>query len=373
MKQFSGLLILIGAIVAAWLLLRKPDAPPSAGAGGTAGPGTPVPAAGVETVAGLAGSEKTALLEDPGVVQILATKYRLAVSARKAGSVEMVEGPVDGESFLWPGSQVNLEMFRAAGRTPAATENLFHSPIVFYTWDLVADALVSNGVVRAEQGVLYLDDLAKLIGWVDGRQEWKTIGVPRMWGKVSLVCTDPNRSNSGSMFSALLANVYNQGEVPTAETIEPLLPRLKQFFDRLGHMEFSSGVLFQNFVTQGVGAYPIMVGYENQLVEFALLHPEVVPLIQQKVRILYPRPTVWANHPFIALDAKGRRLLQALQDEEILKLAWHRHGFRSGILAGAGDIKALPFKGLPESIDAVSPTPGAEAMRKIAAALRPSA
>ena len=367
MKRFFGLFLLVSALASAVLLLRKPGADGAAGQGG----GIAVPSGEVETVTGLVGSEKSALLEDPEVTGLLAAKYRLAVNARKAGSVEMVEGPVDGQSFLWPGSQVNLDAFRASGRSPAATENLFHSPIVFYTWDLVAEALVSNGVARAEQGVLYLDDLSKLIGWVDNRQEWKSIGVPRMWGKVGVVSTDPARSNSGAMFSALLANVYNQGEVPTAQSVEPLLPRLKQFFDRLGHMEFSSGVLFQNFVTQGVGAYPIMVGYENQLIEFALLHPEVVPLLQQKVRILYPRPTVWANHPFIALDAKGRRLLQALQDPEILRLAWRRHGFRSGVLAGAGEIQALPFKGLPDAINAVSPTPGVDAMRKIAAALRP--
>ncbi len=371
MKRFFGIL-LIAAAAAAVLLFSPPRKP---GPEGLPGPSAGAPAAipPASLVPGLAGSEKMGLLEDPEILALLAKASGLRPDARKAGSVEMVEGPTDGQSFLWPASQVNLDSFRESGRSPAAADSLLHSPIVFYTWDVIASAFESNGVVKVENGVHYLDRLDQVVEWIDSRKEWKEIGVARMWGKVSVVSTDPGRSNSGAMFSALLATVYNQGEVPTARTVEPLLPRVRQFFDRLGHMEHSSGVLFQMFVTQGVGAYPVMVGYENQLIEFALEHPDAVPLIRQKVKVLYPRPTVWANHPFIALDGRGKELLQAMKDPGVLKLAWRRHGFRSGILAGAGEIKSAPFQGLPETIDAVMPTPGVEAMRRIAAALKPTA
>ena len=53
------------------------------------------------------------------------------------------------------------------------------------------------------------------------------------------------------------------------------------------------------------GAYPIIVAYENQLLEFAAEHREMIVPVRQKLRVLYPRPTVWASHPLIALDASG--------------------------------------------------------------------
>jgi hypothetical protein len=172
------------------------------------------------------------------------------------------------------------------------------------------------------------------------------------------------------MYAALLANTLNGGEVVTREDLGEVLPKLRDIFARLGHMEHSSGVLFGMFLEQGVGAYPIIVGYENQLVEFSIEHPESLPLLKSKLRVLYPRPTVWANHPLIAVTEAGARLLDALRDEEVQRIAQLRHGFRTG-LGGSELPEIMKAVGLPPAIDAVMSTPSASVMQEITAALTP--
>jgi hypothetical protein len=247
---------------------------------------------------------------------------------------------------------------------------------VFYSWDLITAVLQQHGLVEQQGGSYYVSDLAGLIKLVEERVAWADIGLPQLYGRVRILATDPTRSNSGNSFAGLLANILNQGDVVTAtDTVRltTLLPRLSIFFARLGFLEHSSGVLWDKCITQGMGAYPLIVGYENQLVEYSMSHPEVLELLRQKVRILYPRPTVWSSHPFMALNPGGERLLHALQDVDLQRLAWERHGFRSGLLGTQNDPKVLQVIGLPETINAVMSMPHAAVMRQILAHLAPAA
>src|SRR5262249_35710173 len=153
-----------------------------------------------------------------------------------------------------------------------------------------------------------------------------------LYSAVLIQSTDPAKSNSGNMWAALLANTYNGGDVLTPDKADVVVPKVKAFFERVGFMESSSGTLFDKYLKQGAGAYPIIVAYETQLLEFAAEHHELIEPVKKKLRIVYPRPTVWASHPLISLDANGRRLIAALKDPEMQRIAWERHGFRSGLM-----------------------------------------
>jgi len=155
----------------------------------------------------------------------------------------------------------------------------------------------------------------------------------------------------------------------TDTTITDIKPRLVGYFERMGFMEHSSGDIFENFLKTGVGAKPIIVGYENQLIEFAIEHREHVDMLRQKIRTLYPVPTVWSSHPIIALDGQCKCLIDAMQDSDLQRLAWEQHGFRSGLMGVENDPAALPVSGVPASIDAVVPMPGADVMKSIIDAL----
>lgn len=318
---------------------------------------------------GVIGSEKSGFLEDEEVVQALRRRHGLQVEYTRAGSIEMVRGTMDaGADFLWPSSQLALELYRLERDNPAVKSGvIFGSPLVLYSWDIVADALAAKGLAGTQDGLLAAD-MPKLVSLAAAGTPWADLGLPQLYGRAAIVSTDPNRSNSGTLFAGLAASVL-AGDVVDERTVEPQLPVLKGLFGRLGYLEHSTGVLFEQYLRAGVGTYPLVVGYENQIVEFALANPGSWPELSGKLRILYPVPTVWSAHPLIALTPTGERLLAALLDPELQRLAWERHGFRTGVTGAANDPSKLTVTGIAPAVTKVIPVPTPRVMERILEAL----
>lgn len=319
------------------------------------------------TVIGFIGSEKEGLLKDPEVIGIL-KRYGVTFPFEKAGSMEMVRSPAPGKDVLWPSNPVAVEMFDRNGGHPVAKESVFVSPLVFYAYADVADAFVTAGLASQEGGAYYVDVVKLAQALVDGRT-WKDLGVPQYYGKVNVISTNPAVSSSGNMFAGLFASMANKGEVPTDATIDEILPIVGAYFQRLGMLDEGSATLFEKFL-RDQGGHPIIVGYENQLVEFSLEHADKLPILRDRVRTLYPRPTVMSEHTVIALNENGKRLIEALKDPAIQRIAWERHGFRSGLMDVQMDPKVLQVTGIPERVTSVIPMPTASVMEKIDASLR---
>ena len=312
------------------------------------------------------GGEKSAFLNDAELTELLQKKYKLRLDAHKAGSVEMVSS-LDTKTMdcLWPSNQIAVELARASGKTVLDDQNIFNSPVVFYAWDKVTDALVKAGIDELREGAYYVVNLPKLIHMIIDGKRWKEDLGLNVYGPVKIFSTDPRKSNSGNMWAGLLANLLNGGTVVTAETLPEVLPELQKYFRAMGYMEHSSGDIFENFLSQGMGPRPIIVGYENQLVELVLAHPESADYIKDKIRILYPEPTVFSSHPLISLKPACKRLVTALQDKEVQTLAWRAHGFRSGLMGVENDPSVLSVAGIPSNVDLVIPLPRATEMQAI--------
>ncbi|MEM6457365.1 MAG: hypothetical protein AAF772_19920 [Acidobacteriota bacterium] len=325
------------------------------------------------TVTGYHGGEKSGFLRNPDV-QALLDDVGLTVKSRKAGSIEMVRTlPLDGQDCVWPSNRVAADLYRQTQAAPRAVENIFRSPLVLYAWDEVADALIDQGIVSQRDSTFYVVDFPKLIALVLDGTPWQDVGLPSLYGAVKVVSTDPARSNSGNMFFALLATMINEGQVVGDDaSLARVLPEVVRYREAMGHMESSSGDLFESFLNMGMGARPIIAGYENQLIEYAMANPEHRDLLRQRIRTLYPVPTLWADHPLIARTAACQRLIEALEDPEIQRLAWTQHGFRSGLAGGAdADPSVLEVVGIPPRIDAVVPMPSATIMERMVAAFEP--
>lgn len=322
------------------------------------------------TVRGFIGSEKTGFLEDEEIRRILRARYGLTVDYSKAGSIEMIRMDEAADmDFLWPSSQVALELYKLTRPGEAVkSEVIFNSPIVFYSWDLVVNELVGAGIARQESGDHYTVPTDELVNLVLSDTDWAAIGLEELYGKVRIISTDPGKSNSGNMFAGLVANVLH-GDVVDREALGEVLDQVKGIFARQGYMAYSTGILFENYQNQGVGSFPLIVGYENQIVEFSLDHPEIWPRLRDRMRILYPVPTVWSGHPLIALTDNGRRLLDALADEEIQQLAWERHGFRTGLVGVQNDPEVLNIVGIPAEVTKVMPMPAPRVMETLTEAV----
>lgn len=331
MKKYLGLLLLVGVVAIATLLtLKRPGSEPL-------------------VLRGYIGGEKSALVADPAFVALLKSRYGLVLETDKRGSIEMVtQADTTGKDFLWPSSAVALALYKDSGKPLVASETVLNSPLVLYTWDKVATAL--------EKQKIEFPELVKLAA---AGKSWKALGVPELYGNIVLYTTDPVVSSSGNLYAGLLQTVLGEGSTAT----------VKRLIAAQGFQETSSDALFTQYVSRGMGDKPLVVGYEAQLIDFARTAPEKYAAQKAQLRVLYPKPTVWSSHPVLALTENGRKLITALQDPELQKLAWERHGFRSasGVV---NDPKACGIDGVPASVESVVPVPSTKAMQALLAALR---
>lgn len=322
------------------------------------------------TVSILYGGEKAALLRNPEVQAVL-KDHRVTLDAAVAGSVEMSTTlDTTGRDCIWPSTSVAVEYARSAGKPVQGAETIFNSPIVFYAWAEVADALLAKGVVVARNDGILTADISKIVNLITLKTRWKEDLGLNIYGPFKVFSTNPAKSNSGNVWSGLLATVMNGGSTPNQDQLEALLPKLTAYFGAMGFMSASSGDMFESFLKQGMGAAPIIVGYENQLVEFLHENAAAAETIRTRIRTIYPEPTVFASHPLISLKPACKRLAEALQDPRLQEIAWAQHGFRTGLIGVENDPAAIRVATLPATVDLVVPMPAAPVMTAIIEAVR---
>ena len=317
----------------------------------------------VTEIKGYVGGEKIGLLEDEEVQEILRDKYKLSIDYAKAGSIDMITADATGMNFLFPSNQTALELYEKINGDPVKSEIILNTPIVLYTRQAVADAFVSEGLATKDGDVYYVD-MTKLTEAIENGTKWSDIGLDQLYGSITVGTTDPTKSNSGNMFAGLLANTLCGGVADETNLYE-ILPRLESIFQKLGYMESSSSDLFDQFLKTGMGAKPLIAGYENQLLEFAVENPETWEHVSGDIIMMYPTPTVWSSHVFIALDENGTLGIDALLDEDIQRLAWEKHGFRTGVYDTPADSEHFGVSGLADEITQVAPMPDADTMDRI--------
>ena len=321
----------------------------------------------VTEISGYLGGEKIGLLEDTEVQEILASRYHLSMDYTRAGSLDMIRADSTGRDYLFPSNQTALDLYEQLKGDPLQSQIIFNTPIVLYTRSAVAQALLSQDIA-SRQGEIYYIDMTRLADAIQSGQTWADIGLPQLYGSITVGTTDPTKSNSGNMFAGLLANTLSGG-VTTEESLGEVLPRLQDIFQRLGYMESSSSDLFDQFLKTGMGAKPLIAGYESQILEFAVEDPQTWSQISDDIVMLYPTPTVWSSHVYIALTEAGTAGIDALLDEDIQRLAWEKHGFRTGVYDAPADLDHFGVSGLASEITQITPMPDAAVMEQIIEAL----
>ena len=347
-----GAIILIGVIVAGILIYNNQSKTPEV------------------VINGLVGGEKIELFENEAFKKIAQEKYHTTIEYSKSGSIEMADRDLTNMDYLFPSSQVAGELIKnKQGSLITKSETVLNSPIVFISWGEVVDAFEKEGIFQKVDNA-YTVDTQNFINLILEGKEWSSVGLPDLYGNINIISTHPSKSNSGNMFAGLLANMINNGKLVDNQTLATALPNITEFYSKLGYLESSSGDLFEQFLKTGMGAKPIIVGYENQLVEFAEMHGDEWEQVKDEIRIVYPTPTVWSEHPVIALNENGERLIRILSDPEVQELAWKEHGFRTGLSGVENDPEDLEMEGLPKAIKSIIPMPTPEVMDKIVNALK---
>lgn len=317
---------------------------------------------------GLLGGEKIGLFENELFKKEAKDKFALTLDYKKAGSYDMVREDSSQYDYLFPSSQLALDLFKKNGGKFKSQDIVFNTPIVLYSRKPVVDVLEKEKIVNKEDDSYYVD-MTKLANIIAEGKTWQELGLSQLYGNVLVDTTDPNKSNSGNMFLGLLANSLNNGALVNKSNVDNLIPTIKKIYQQIGHMQSSSADMFSQFLKQGIGAFPIIAGYESQILEFSKLEPEIYEQIKDDLVILYPSPTVWSSHVYISLTDNGNLGLDMLLDKSTQEIAWKDHGYRT-IISGTANLDEFKVAGVPKQISKVAPMPDIDAMLKLMDTIR---
>ena len=324
------------------------------------------------TLNGYAGGEKMAFIQNPKTVQAL-KRRGLVMNADREGSVDQVRDPTllgRKPQYLWPSSAPLVELAKKNAKV-LKDQVIFNSPIVIYSWAPIADGLVKAGLATKEAAHYKVDSKA-LVQAVLAGKPWSELGQPDLYGHVRLIATDPNKSNSGFMFAGLTANLL-AGDVADETTLPKVLPQVVDLFRIMGFKSNSSGQVFDDFIAGGPGADPLVVGYENQLVEWIMADPDRWKRVMQspvsQPVTLYPQPTVYSAHPLISLAPESLPLIDAMMSAELQTIGWQDHGFRGPLGAVGATTNPLVAGRMPAEVSDVAPMPDVNVMLAILDAL----
>lgn len=317
------------------------------------------------TVYGAVGGGKEDLLADEEINEIFASEYGVTFETDSWSNGKMVKDPVvrsDGSKYdlIFFSDQRFYDYYKTTPQSGEAERDYvidggltLNTPIVIYSWDTVVDALIKENIVSLKNDVYYITDMNKLITYILEGKTWNDIGVSSVYGTINIDSTDPVTSSPGATYYGLLLSIMSNGNVDDA-SIEAALPKLKEFYLKSGYMNNTPADLFEMYLKTGVGAKPMIVDYEKSIIEFATSNPDGWNQVKDKVRILYPTPTIWNSHCIAALTENGKTILEAYENDKISQIAWEKYGFRVGVTGGNYDVSKINVSGIPQTIDSVT-------------------
>jgi hypothetical protein len=361
-----AILVVIGIFVGGVFLIG--------GRGSTGANASPTPTGPkVATISCIGGSEKTGLMADPKVQSILRKKYNLEVQFVPMGSYDQVlltsaDLKKRAADCLWPSSASAQYVFEATHQTTDykayRARTVLQSPEVIYAGPDSTAALVKTGIVQERSSNrYYIVDLKRLLtDYVQKGASWSSLGTSVLAGPVMISSTDPAKSNSGFTLYQLMLTMLSTNNVYDAPTVVQAKLHLKQLraiYDQQGLQARSSDAGFDEWLLQGGEAHaPLYAGYESQIIQKVNQYKgnaAALKLLSQQVRILYPEPTVYSDHPIIALDGAASHFIDAMADHDIQAIAWKSYGFRSGTELGLNSVTDFPQLPLAEQLKTTTP------------------
>lgn len=317
----------------------------------------------LKTVYVATGGGKENFLADEEVNKIMKKKYGLNVIYDSWSNGKLIKNPLVREDatkydVMFCSDQRFYDYYKLVPDTTKGESARYtvqkggltlNTPIVIYSWDTVVDALIEQKIVTEKDGVYYITDMPKLISYILEGKKWKDIGVDMLYGSINIDSTDPVTSSPGATYYGLLLSIMCDGEI-TDEAVAENLPKLKEFYTKSGYMNNTPADLFELYLKTGVGGKPMIVDYEKSVIDFANSNPDGWEQVKDKMRILYPTPTIWNSHCIASFDEVGDEYYKAYEDKEIQQIAWSKYGFRTGVTGGNYDVTQVNVKGIPQSI-----------------------
>ncbi len=210
----------------------------------------------------------------------------------------------------------------------ATCRSVVKTPLVLVAWKERADVLWGQ-----QPGASLWQDIHDALV---NPQGWAALNHPE-WGYVKFGHTDPLKSNSGYMTILLMTyGYYNKTANLSASDILSNSAYQKWFLETesaIGQFEHSTGPLMEKMVAYGPSTFDFVSVYESTAIEQA----ENAVGRYGELRIYYPSPLLWSDHPFCVLNADwvtpqkteaASLFIDFLTSKESQELALMKYGFR---------------------------------------------
>lgn len=310
------------------------------------------------------GGGKEGFLADKEVLDIIHKEYKLNVTYDSWSNGKLIKDPLvrednTGYDAMFPSDQRFYDYYKLSpdpqkGESPRARVSkgslTLNTPIVIYSWDKVVDVLIKENIVETKDDVYYITDMNKLLEYILEGKKWKDIGLDTIYGSINISSTDPVTSSPGATYYGLLLSILCEGNV-TEENINQNLPKLKEFYLKSGYMNNTPADLFEMYLKTGMGDKPMIVDYEKSIIEFASTNPDGWNQVKDKIRILYPAPTIWNSHCIATFNETGDKYFEIFNNKEIQQIAWSQYGFRTGVTGGNYDVSKVDIPHIPQTIE----------------------
>lgn len=321
------------------------------------------------TVRGLIGSEKEEFFRDERVIRAL-DRLGLAVDFEKAGSREMaLKLNSASYDFGFPAGVPAAEKIRQDWNISSPGYDAFFSPMAIASWKPIADLLVKNGVAGEENGY-YTLDMEGFLRLVDENRRWNELAGNTVFDasrSVLINSTDITRSNSAAMYLALASYVQNNNSVvQNSAQANAVLPLMTTLFAKQGMTGYSSEEPFEDYLAMGMGKAPLVMVYEAQyLAEAARPNGNLRP----EMTLIYPNPGIFTKHVLVPLTENGKKLGEALVNDEELRRLAVEHGLRNDDVAYFDNFVEQHGLQVPDAILNVADTPTFEILEQMIQAI----
>jgi hypothetical protein len=315
------------------------------------------------TLNGLIGSEKLPFFQDQRVIDAFA-RGGFVVNVRTAGSRQIAQSDLSTQDFAYPAGVPAAQKIKAdhAGST---IYQPFYTPMVIASWKPIVNMLIGAGVAHQRGGYIGLDMDAfiKLVQkntrWIDlaGNTDYQVNK------SILITSTDPRTSNSAAMYLSLASYVANGDNIVQSDTdVDTVMPIVTPLFLKQGFVENSSEVPFDDYLVQGMGKSPMVMIYESQFVTRAAANDGS---ITPDMELMYPEPTIFSKHSFVALNDNARRLGDFLTNDPTIRGLEVDYGFRTSDAVAFRKFVTDHNLPVPENIVSVIDPPTYETLEKM--------
>ena len=328
-----------------------------------AGGSAPSPTNQVVTLQGLIGSEKAPFFADQRVKDAL-LKGGFIVNVQTAGSRQIAQADLSKQDFAFPagipaGSKIKADHAGSTAYQP------FYTPMAIATWKPIVTLLIEAGVAHQRAGYVALD-MDAFVKLAQKGTRWTDLPgntVYQVNKSILITSTDPRTSNSAAMYLSLASYCANADNIVQSDAdVSTVMPIVSPLFLKQGFVESSSEEPFNDYLVQGMGKSPMVMIYESQFVARAAANDGSVT---SDMTLMYPEPTIYSKHTFVALNDNARRLGDFLTNDPGMRQLATDFGFRTIDTTGFNDFVKAHNLSVPDTFVNVIDPPTYETLEKM--------